>query len=170
MSINIRSNLSLSAAAALMGLTLAGCDSTREALGLKRNQPDEFTVIQTAPLTLPPNFNDLPTPIPGAERPQEASAREKARQAVLMNAESDVPFSRQTQSEGEDALLKKAGAQENMADIRQKVDKEANVESREQDTFIKNIVSFNKKEPGKAIDPDEERERLNNETKHELHP
>ncbi|MBL0941303.1 MAG: DUF3035 domain-containing protein [Alphaproteobacteria bacterium] len=149
----------------LIGLTLTGCDTTREALGLKRNQPDEFTVLQTAPLTLPPNFNDLPTPEPGADRPQESSSREKARQALLENTELNQDSEEYEASGGETAILDKVGAQEALPNIRQIVDKEANVESKEQESFIKNITSFGKKKPGKVIDPVEENKELNKQGK-----
>lgn len=155
---------------ALTGVTLTGCDTAREALGLKRNQPDEFTVLQTAPLTLPPNFNDLPTPAAGADRPQESSAREKARQALLENTELNQSSEAHKASSGEAALLNKAGAQEILPDIRQKVDKEANIESKEQESFIKNITSFGKKKPGKVIDPVEENKTLNNQDRPAIKP
>jgi hypothetical protein len=163
-------NLSSTALLALTGLTLIGCDTTREALGLKRNQPDEFTVLQTAPLTLPPNFNDLPMPKPGVDRPQEPSSREKAREALLKNTELNPGFEAHKTSGGETAILNKAGAQEALPDIRQKVDKEANVESKEQESFIKDITSFGKKKPGKVIDPVEENKNLNNKDKTAVTP
>ncbi|MBM3516594.1 MAG: DUF3035 domain-containing protein, partial [Alphaproteobacteria bacterium] len=50
---------------------LGGCEQSREALGLTKRQPDEFTVVSRAPLVVPPDANLRP-PLPGAPRPQEA--------------------------------------------------------------------------------------------------
>ena len=49
---------------------LAGCDSTKQALGMGKNPPDEFQVVTHAPLSMPPDFNLVP-PKPGETRPQE---------------------------------------------------------------------------------------------------
>jgi hypothetical protein len=59
---------------AALGLTvlLAGCGGMTEALGLGRNPPDEFAVVERPPLVLPPDFHLRP-PLPGAPRPQEVS-------------------------------------------------------------------------------------------------
>ncbi len=43
--------------------------------------PDEFAVESRAPLTIPPDY-DLRPPQPGASRPQETTAAEKARRAI----------------------------------------------------------------------------------------
>src|SRR5690606_13648940 len=66
-----------------LALALAGCgDNVRRSLGLTKQSPDEFRVVSRAPLVVPPSFNLRP-PSPGAERPQEASPPDQARQAVF---------------------------------------------------------------------------------------
>lgn len=50
-------------------------------MGLSPSAPDEFAVESRAPLTIPPEF-DLRPPQPGAPRPQEVSAAERARKAI----------------------------------------------------------------------------------------
>lgn len=60
---------------------LSGCSNFRRDIGLERTAPDEFAVESRAPLTIPPDF-DLRPPQPGAARPQEATAAEKARKAI----------------------------------------------------------------------------------------
>jgi hypothetical protein len=50
-------------------------------MGIDRSMPDEFAVESRAPLTLPPDY-DLRPPQPGAPRPQETPAAEKARKAI----------------------------------------------------------------------------------------
>jgi hypothetical protein len=60
---------------------LAGCADFRMALGIDRVGPDEFAVESRAPLTIPPEF-DLRPPQPGAPRPQEVTAADKARKVI----------------------------------------------------------------------------------------
>jgi DUF3035 family protein len=60
---------------------LPGCTDLRRAIGLERVGPDEFAVESRAPLTIPPEF-DLRPPQPGAPRPQEATAADKARKVI----------------------------------------------------------------------------------------
>ena len=60
---------------------LAGCGDFRVALGMDRTGPDEFAVESRAPLTIPPDF-DLRPPQPGAARPQEVTAADRARKAI----------------------------------------------------------------------------------------
>jgi hypothetical protein len=62
-------------------LMLPGCTDFRRALGMDRVGPDEFAVESRAPLTLPPEF-DLRPPQPGAPRPQEITAADKARKVI----------------------------------------------------------------------------------------
>jgi hypothetical protein len=50
-------------------------------MGLAPSAPDEFAVESRAPLTIPPDF-DLRPPAPGAPRPQEVAAAEKAKKAI----------------------------------------------------------------------------------------
>jgi len=60
---------------------LPGCTDFRRAIGMDRVGPDEFAVESRAPLTMPPEF-DLRPPQPGAPRPQEATAADKARRVI----------------------------------------------------------------------------------------
>jgi len=53
----------------------------RLALGMDRVGPDEFAIESRAPLLIPPDFNLRP-PQPGAPRPQEPTAAERARRVV----------------------------------------------------------------------------------------
>jgi hypothetical protein len=62
-------------------LMLPGCTDFRRALGMDRGGPDEFAVESRAPLTLPPEY-DLRPPQPGAPRPQEITAADKARKVI----------------------------------------------------------------------------------------
>jgi hypothetical protein len=64
-------------------LLLTGCTGFRQMVGIDQAGPDEFAVESRAPLTIPPEF-DLRPPKPGAPRPQEATAAERAQK--VMNA------------------------------------------------------------------------------------
>ena len=62
-------------------LLLLGCSDLRRVVGLDRVAPDEFSVESRAPLTIPPEF-ELRPPQPGAPRPQEGTAADKARKVI----------------------------------------------------------------------------------------
>jgi Protein of unknown function (DUF3035) len=75
----------------LAPLTLAGCNNgTMQTLGLQRDPPDEFQVTTQPVLAMPPDLNAaataLPTPIPGAPRPQDVAVPQQAEDAMLGGA------------------------------------------------------------------------------------
>src|SRR5260221_14104548 len=82
---------------------LAGCQSTKKALGMTKVVPDEFRVVTKAPLTVPPDYSLRP-PAPGQPRPQELQPESAARNALLgaRNAEQ--------RTQGEKLLASRAGA------------------------------------------------------------
>jgi hypothetical protein len=63
------------------GILLSGCTDFKRMVGIEKTPPDEFAVESRAPLTIPPDFNLRP-PQPGAARPQEISAADRARGVV----------------------------------------------------------------------------------------
>jgi Protein of unknown function (DUF3035) len=72
--------------AALVGaclslLALPGCRDVRMAIGMDQGGPDEFAVESRAPLLIPPDFNLRP-PQPGAARPNEVTASDRARRVI----------------------------------------------------------------------------------------
>jgi len=69
------------ASACLSLLALPGCTDVRSMLGMDRTGPDEFAVESRAPLLIPPDFNLRP-PQPGATRPNEVTAAERARRVI----------------------------------------------------------------------------------------
>jgi hypothetical protein len=64
-----------------LALLLGGCGNFKQMIGIDQPPPDEFAVEPRAPLTIPPDF-DLRPPKPGAPRPQEASAAERAQKVI----------------------------------------------------------------------------------------
>ncbi|MDD3029213.1 MAG: DUF3035 domain-containing protein [Alphaproteobacteria bacterium] len=103
-------------------LLLSSCGELREDLGLGRNPPDEFAVVDRPPLSVPPDFGLRP-PRPGAPRPQAVSTAQQAQTALL--GEPTAASSSAEISSGEKALLDASGAAKATPDIRALVDREA---------------------------------------------
>lgn len=103
--------LALLAAAA----TASGCGTLGRAMGVTKVTPDEFRVVTRAPLTVPPDYALRP-PRPGEPRPQELSPDQEARAALFGQ---DVG---QGATEGERALVTRAGGEAVDPNIRSQVD------------------------------------------------
>ncbi|MFN4275202.1 MAG: DUF3035 domain-containing protein [Ferrovibrio sp.] len=151
-------------------VVLAGCDTTREALGLNKKAPDEFAVVTKAPLVLPPEFGLRP-PEPGAPRPQEVPARDRAAAALAGRTDSAAgqltPLSRDPnataaqRSAGESALLQQAKATNADPDIRRKVNDEFTQLAERDRRFVDRLIFWQRpEEPGLAVDAAKEAQRL----------
>jgi hypothetical protein len=140
-------------------LILSSCgDSTKRALGLVRQSPDEFTVVKRAPLSQPPDFRLRP-PRPGAEQPGVATPREQARQVIFRGERSNStasarrnqgpPRTAAPQGEvsrtttGESAFLARAGADNVAPDIRRKIDRESAALADANLDFVQKLLNFN---------------------------
>ncbi|MGZ3403517.1 MAG: DUF3035 domain-containing protein [Phenylobacterium sp.] len=121
-------------AAALIAATgLAGCVSTRNALGMNKVTPDEFRVVTKAPLVVPPDFALRP-PAPGMPRPQELQPESAARTALLGAREGEA------RSEGEKMLVAKAGADKADPLIRYVVDDEFGGVAHKEKSFADRVM------------------------------
>lgn len=153
---------SLGAALLLPLLAACGGDVTRT-LGLTRDAPDEFQVVTRAPLSLPPSLGNLPTPRPGATRPQELSAREQGESTIAPGAALGQGRSSRA-SGGEAALLAQAGATPGASasgDIRRRVDEEAFRLDRPTQSFADRLIFWrDPPTPGTTLDPAREQQRL----------
>ena len=114
-------------------LLLAGCSSgTMQTLGLQRDPPDEFKVTTQSQLSLPPDLNqaasDLPTPTPGAPRPQEVAIPVQAESAMLGGASlaGGTP-----NTAGDQAFVSQAGPAA-PGNIRQEIDAQATRDAKSQ--------------------------------------
>lgn len=140
---------------------LTGCSGTADALGLGRNTPDEFAVVDRPPLSLPPSY-DLRPPQPGAPRPQEVSMPKRASQ-ILFGAESQDPLAAsaaQEKSDAEKALLSSAGADKANPAIRQTIDQDSRkiVGSRH---LVRDLLGMeSENSSGTTVDPAAEAQRL----------
>lgn len=138
-------------------VALSGCNSTKKALGLKRNQPNEFTTMERAPLSVPPDFSLRP-PMPGAERPQEAkegSASEKA-EALLLG-----PEAQKKSGDSNAPFLEKAGSAERDPQVRQKIRADEQQAQQKADESWTSKMWSKKKEA--IVDPVAESKRLKEE-------
>jgi hypothetical protein len=142
---------------------LGGCADTARTLGLTRDAPDEFQVVTRAPLSIPSGVGNLPPPRPGAQRPQEMTARERGEStlvpaAILSNNGQNTPTG------AEAALITQAGqaAGVNPSDsIRRQVDEESRRLDRPQQTRAERLMFWQEPpRPGTVIDPKQESQRL----------
>jgi len=107
----------IAAGMTVLGMGLAGCQTTAKALGMTKVVPDEFRVVTKAPLTVPPDYSLRP-PTPGEPRPQELQPESAARTALLGQRAAEQ------RSEGEKLLAAKAGADKADPLVRYVVDDE----------------------------------------------
>src|SRR5918999_998000 len=100
------------ACACLLLALLTGCDSIRRTLGVDKSPPDEFQVYPRARRAARPAYGLRP-PRPGANRPQDLSPTQQARQTVFRAGEPQAAgaggAAASGRSPGELALLRGAG-------------------------------------------------------------
>jgi hypothetical protein len=108
----------------VFALLLSACGEVREDLGLGRNPPDEFAVVERPPLAMPPDYGLRP-PRPGAPRPQETDTEREASETLFNGNAVGANGVPGNASEGEKALLAAAGTAHADPNIRDTVDREA---------------------------------------------
>jgi hypothetical protein len=128
------------AAVVMVGLGLAGCQSTRQALGMTKVVPDEFRVVTKAPLVVPPDYALRP-PAPGEPRPQELQPESQARVALLGQRAGEQ------RSEGEKLLVAKAGADKADPLIRYVIDDEFGAVAHKERGFADRVMFWRKDKP-----------------------
>jgi len=172
--------LSLSAAS----LLLSGCDGVRKTLGLERDPPDEFSVVSRAPISLPPDFNSLPTPqtpkhghetknyVMGApdKRPQEESPQIKVQKTILGQSSPQGFSNKGKLTPGEKAFIARLdqslGTQgimrESIPDVRATVDQETHFRTNNEKTWVKELLFWQKDAAHKkeALNASEEYQKL----------
>jgi hypothetical protein len=146
---------------ALAALGLAACDSgsLRRSLGLDSRGPDEFKVVQRAPLDVPPDFGLRP-PQPGAGRPNEPTVREQAK-ATVFGANTPTTKLVEGRTAGESSLLRQAGAVDVDTSIRETVDRESAQLAQADRTLTDRLIFWrDQPTPGTVVDPVAETQRL----------
>jgi hypothetical protein len=152
--------LALPALMLAAGLAMSGCGDTRKAMGFDKSTPDEFRIVNRAPLSLPPDYALRP-PQPGAGRPQEQTVPEQARQVLLGASGQPRPAAPPGASAGEAALLAKVGTTRSDPRIREMVDRDSVAVADADRTFLDRIVFWKKPDPpGTVVDPQAEAQRL----------
>ena len=155
--------LVLGLGALALAATLSACGGgIGDALGLGKNAPDEFAVVRSAPLTLPPDFTLRP-PRPGEARPNEESVREQAKVALFNEAGALAidDSSAATATQGEAAFIERAGAADVDPNIRHIVDREFSGYASEDESFIDSLLFWQEEKlPGEVVDAAAEAERL----------
>ena len=148
---------------AALPLALSGCSNLKKAVGLEKTVPNEFDVVDNAPLAIPPDFNLRP-PRPGATPSQQVSTTTEARETIFRagGGNGKLPSEDAQLSTGESNLLMSAGAQNAPPDIRQVVNQEATQDNPFDKSFVDRLVFWrDDKKPQKGLlDPVKEEARL----------
>ncbi|MDE0050893.1 MAG: DUF3035 domain-containing protein [Rhodospirillales bacterium] len=144
-----------------LAAVLSACEGgIGDALGLGKNAPDEFAVVRSAPLTLPPDFSLRP-PRPGEARPDVVPLRDQARDALLGEAGAADGPAMGAASQGEAAFIEQAGAGDVDPNIRHVVDREYSGYASEDESFVDSLIFWQDDDPpGEVIDAAAEAERL----------
>jgi len=153
----LRSTCLFSAFAAV-ALISTGCTSTSRALGLEKSAPNEFNILTKAPLIVPPEYNLRP-PAVGASSAENNYTQRTAREALLGDIDDAAP------SQGEIALMAKAGVNRANPEIRLELDGANSVERKSAGftnrvLFWQNGQAFDAQGNPVALDADNEARRL----------
>jgi hypothetical protein len=124
---------------AAVAFALAGCQSFREAAGVAKLPPDEFTVLTKAPLVIPPDYNLRP-PQPGAPERSLGDPTQQARNALF--AQDPATAAAQLgndYSAGEKQFLAKSGASVADPSIRQAISSDSGLADKGDD-FARGVL------------------------------
>lgn len=122
----------LFSALASVALIATGCTSTSRALGLEKSAPNEFNILTKAPLIVPPEYSLRP-PALGSSSAENNYTQKSAREALLGSIDDAEP------SDGELALMAKAGVNRANPEIRLEIDGMNSVE-RKSENFADRVL------------------------------
>lgn len=131
----------LFSALASVALVATGCTSTSRALGLEKSAPNEFNILTKAPLIVPPEYNLRPPQV-GASSAENNYTQRSAREALLGDVDDADP------SNGELALMAKAGVNRANPEIRLEIDGVNSVE-RKSEGFTNRLLFW---QNGQVVD------------------
>jgi len=155
-----KKNIFLSAMIMTAVLGLSACSDVKETMGIGRNSPDEFTVVQRAPLTLPPDYALRPPGDP-ADAPPAAASADQAKTALLGKEATPA-----VAGNGEKTMLDKLGVASIEPDIRKKIDEDNGYIALKNQTVADKLVFWDDNTPtsddapASVIDPAKEAARL----------
>lgn len=149
--------------AGFTALSLSACTVAEEQFDFSKKAPDEFAVVTRAPLEMPPNYTLRP-PRPGAQRPQENTSVDEAKQVIFgVEDSAQKKVSKEPMTEGESILLQKTGAASVTPNIRDIIDQETVKITKEATPTIDRILGKVGKKidaPATVVDPVKETERI----------
>tara|TARA_A100000171_G_C2134095_1_gene148811 strand:- start:1539 stop:2027 length:489 start_codon:yes stop_codon:yes gene_type:complete len=139
-------------------LVLTGCDKTKEMFGMKREQPDEFTVLSRPPLSAPPGIG-LKPPLPEGTGPLEKNPEKQAKETLFGNSASES----KEISQSEKALLVESGADSALSTIRHDLAQD-HAEKTDSSGPLDDLLYWQKKDQqGNVIDPHAEYKKAHGE-------
>lgn len=142
--------------------TLTACTATQEQFDFSKKAPDEFAITTRAPLEMPPDYSLRP-PRPGAQRPQEETAVDEAKQVIFGTESTQAKVQVEPISDGEAILLQKSNTASIDPNIRAKIDKETAEVIKESTPTVDRILGKVGKKidaPATLVDPIKESERI----------
>ena len=141
-------------------LALPACSDVKQELGVGRNSPDEFMVLQRAPLTLPPDYTLRPPTDPSEAQPAtEAAAQAK----TTLLGKVEVPA---VEGAGEETLLTKLGISSAEPNIRKLIDEDNGYIALKNRPVAEKLIFWNDEKPSpdnipsSVVDPQKEAERI----------
>ena len=147
---------------ALVGV-LSACESAKKIVGNQKSAPDEFSVYERPPLSLPPEFALRP-PAPGSERPQAITPSDQARAALLQRQASinSNPKPDPNLSDGLNVIMQKTGAAQSDPSIREVVNAETTLLSKEDQRLADKMIFWVDDKPyeGTVVDAQKEQQRI----------
>jgi Protein of unknown function (DUF3035) len=149
---------------AALPLAVSGCTQFKTAIGLEKQVPNEFDVVDNAPLAIPPDFNLRP-PRPGAPPSQRVSTTVEARETIFRagGGTGQLPPGDARLSTGEKDLVVAAGAENTPPNIRQLVNDEATRDQPFDQNFVDRLIFWRKRHEKGLLNPVKEEERLREE-------
>lgn len=162
----MRRTVALICVCALVPMALSGCSDIRRAFGQEKTIPNEFDVVQNAPLAIPPDFNLRP-PRPGATPSQSVAAATQAKETIFRatDQKGGTAVADAQVSPGEDQIIRAAGAgATNDANIRDVINREASESQPFNRSFVDELMFWRtdtkKTAKGELLDPVKESARL----------
>lgn len=146
-----------------VAISLGACESAKKIISRSKDAPDEFAVYQRPPLSLPPEFQLRP-PEPGSIRPQAISPQDEARAALLQRQATirTTPKRDPKLSNGLNAIMEKTGAASADPSIREVVNSETSLLSKEDKRLSDKMIFWVDDKPfeGTVVDAEKEQQRI----------
>lgn len=138
----------------ITALFFSACGPAREYLGIDREVPNEYESLSHEGIEVP-NSGMLQDPKLGVRRPQHLLPMDKTRTIMGIKSGTSGAISK-----SEDFLLRSAGHDKSLKNIRETVDVESLKEPTIREKIQDSILFWKKRSKGKVIDPRAEKESL----------